>query len=67
MIDFCRLGGGPDDAKEIMVQDFFKPIDWDKLYRKEIDPPFKPRVQSDTDTCYFDQVSLQLLVLLNLK
>uniref|UniRef100_A0A914WLD8 non-specific serine/threonine protein kinase n=2 Tax=Plectus sambesii TaxID=2011161 RepID=A0A914WLD8_9BILA len=50
-----RLGGGPDDAKEIMVQDFFKPIDWEKLYRKEIEPPFKPRVQSDTDTCYFDQ------------
>jgi hypothetical protein len=48
-----------------MVQDFFKPIDWDKLYRKEIDPPFKPRVQSDTDTCYFDQVSLKLLILPN--
>lgn len=51
-----RLGGGPEDAKEIMEQEFFRPIDWEKLYRKEITPPFKPHVQSDTDTCYFDKV-----------
>uniref|UniRef100_A0A915B1U9 non-specific serine/threonine protein kinase n=1 Tax=Parascaris univalens TaxID=6257 RepID=A0A915B1U9_PARUN len=50
-----RLGGGPEDAKEIMEQEFFRPIDWEKLYRKEITPPFKPHVQSDTDTCYFDK------------
>ncbi|KHN86485.1 Serine/threonine-protein kinase akt-1 [Toxocara canis] len=50
-----RLGGGPEDAKEIMVQEFFRSIDWEKLYRKEITPPFKPHVQSDTDTCYFDK------------
>ncbi len=53
----CSLGGGPDDAKEIMTQDFFKSIEWDKLYRKEITPPFRPMLTSDTDTSYFDQVS----------
>lgn len=51
-----RLGGGPEDWREIQVQEFFKPVDWEKLYRKEIEPPFKPKLSSDTDTTYFDQV-----------
>lgn len=50
------MGGGPDDALEICQQPFFKPIDWEKLYRKEIEPPYKPSVQSETDTSYFDKV-----------
>lgn len=50
-----RLGGGPDDWHEIQVQEFFKPIEWEKLYRKEIEPPFKPQLKSETDTSYFDQ------------
>ncbi|KAF8383250.1 akt-1 [Pristionchus pacificus] len=50
-----RLGGGPDDALEITQQPFFESIDWPKLYNKEIEPPFKPLVQSDTDTTYFDR------------
>uniref|UniRef100_A0A915CSZ5 non-specific serine/threonine protein kinase n=1 Tax=Ditylenchus dipsaci TaxID=166011 RepID=A0A915CSZ5_9BILA len=50
-----RLGGGPDDAREIQCQDFFKSVDWEKLYRKEIEPPFRPQLASETDTSYFDQ------------
>ncbi|CAJ0559477.1 unnamed protein product, partial [Mesorhabditis spiculigera] len=50
-----RLGGGPDDALEITQHDFFAPIDWQKLYNKEIEPPFKPLVTSETDTSYFDK------------
>jgi RAC serine/threonine-protein kinase len=50
-----RLGGGPEDAREVQSQEFFKPIDWDKLYRKEVDPPFKPQLSSEIDTTYFDQ------------
>ncbi|KJH47669.1 kinase domain protein [Dictyocaulus viviparus] len=50
-----RLGGGPDDALEVCQQPFFIPIDWEKLYRKEIEPPYKPSVQSETDTSYFDK------------
>lgn len=53
-----RLGGGPDDWREIQVHEFFKSIDWEKLYRKEIEPPFKPILQSETDTTYFDSVRL---------
>uniref|UniRef100_A0A0N4U4A9 non-specific serine/threonine protein kinase n=1 Tax=Dracunculus medinensis TaxID=318479 RepID=A0A0N4U4A9_DRAME len=51
-----RLGGGPDDAKDVMAHPFFASVDWEKLYRKEIPPPFKPDVTSDTDTSYFDKV-----------
>ncbi|XP_052903527.1 RAC serine/threonine-protein kinase [Anopheles moucheti] len=50
-----RLGGGPDDAKEIMVHPFFVSINWSDLVAKRITPPFKPQVTSDTDTRYFDR------------
>ncbi|CAI2354434.1 unnamed protein product [Caenorhabditis sp. 36 PRJEB53466] len=49
-----RLGGGPDDALEICRTEFFRPVDWEAMYRKEIEPPYKPNVQSETDTSYFD-------------
>lgn len=49
-----RLGGGPDDAKDIQSHAFFSSINWTDLYQKKIPPPFKPQVTSDTDTRYFD-------------
>lgn len=51
-----RLGGGPNDAKEIMAHAFFSSISWTDLLLRRIPPPFKPQVSSDTDTCYFDSV-----------
>ncbi|KAG5831146.1 hypothetical protein ANANG_G00300730 [Anguilla anguilla] len=50
-----RLGGGPDDAKEIMRHSFFTGIDWQDIYDKKLIPPFKPQVSSETDTRYFDE------------
>jgi len=50
-----RLGGGLDDAKEIMVHQFFANINWQELLERKVQPPFKPQVTSDTDTRYFDQ------------
>uniref|UniRef100_A0A8C6SGD2 non-specific serine/threonine protein kinase n=1 Tax=Neogobius melanostomus TaxID=47308 RepID=A0A8C6SGD2_9GOBI len=50
-----RLGGGPDDAKEIMRHSFFTGIDWQDVYDKKLVPPFKPQVTSETDTRYFDE------------
>ncbi|CAB3362888.1 Hypothetical predicted protein [Cloeon dipterum] len=50
-----RLGGGLDDAKDIMDHPFFVSINWNDLVLKKITPPFKPQVTSDTDTRYFDQ------------
>ncbi|XP_040568029.1 RAC-alpha serine/threonine-protein kinase [Lepeophtheirus salmonis] len=51
---FQRLGGGPEDAKEIMNHVFFASINWTDLEQKKIIPPFKPQVMSETDTRYFD-------------
>uniref|UniRef100_A0AAR2IND8 non-specific serine/threonine protein kinase n=1 Tax=Pygocentrus nattereri TaxID=42514 RepID=A0AAR2IND8_PYGNA len=49
-----RLGGGPEDAKEIMQHKFFSGIEWKDVYEKKLTPPFKPQVTSETDTRYFD-------------
>ncbi|KAL3265410.1 hypothetical protein HHI36_009614 [Cryptolaemus montrouzieri] len=50
-----RLGGGPEDAKQIMDHPFFSSINWTDLELKRVPPPFKPQVTSETDTRYFDQ------------
>uniref|UniRef100_A0A8C2XEU5 non-specific serine/threonine protein kinase n=1 Tax=Cyclopterus lumpus TaxID=8103 RepID=A0A8C2XEU5_CYCLU len=50
-----RLGGGPDDAKEIMRHSFFSGVNWQDVYDKKMVPPFKPQVTSETDTRYFDE------------
>lgn len=50
-----RLGarGGIEDLKR---HPFFDGLDWDKLYRKEIIPPFKPAVtEGKMDTSYVDE------------
>lgn len=49
-----RLGGGPDDYKDITRHPFFLPISWSDLVQRKIPPPFKPQVVSDTDTRYFE-------------
>ncbi|XP_059374976.1 ribosomal protein S6 kinase alpha-1-like isoform X2 [Carassius carassius] len=49
-----RLGSDPDGAEEIKRHSFFITIDWNKLFRREIKPPFKPAVARPDDTFYFD-------------
>ncbi|XDV50784.1 hypothetical protein PO909_019796, partial [Leuciscus waleckii] len=49
-----RLGAGPDGVEEIKRHIFFATIDWNKLYRREIKPPFKPAVGRPEDTFHFD-------------
>ncbi|XP_032341228.1 LOW QUALITY PROTEIN: ribosomal protein S6 kinase alpha-2 [Camelus ferus] len=49
-----RLGAGIDGVEEIKRHPFFITIDWNKLYRKEIKPPFKPAVGRPEDTFHFD-------------
>ncbi|WVQ65408.1 uncharacterized protein L199_003584 [Kwoniella botswanensis] len=48
-----RLGArrGTEELKE---HPFFKSIDWDLLYKKQITPPFKPIVDSDESVANFD-------------
>ncbi|XP_023818143.1 RAC-beta serine/threonine-protein kinase isoform X2 [Oryzias latipes] len=50
-----RLGGGPNDAKEVMNHRFFININWQDVVQKKLTPPFKPQVTSETDTRYFDE------------
>ncbi|XP_069751552.1 ribosomal protein S6 kinase alpha-1 isoform X1 [Narcine bancroftii] len=49
-----RLGAGVDGVEEIKRQPFFANIDWNKLYRRELKPPFRPAVARPDDTFYFD-------------
>lgn len=32
----CRLGGGPDDAKEVMSHKFFTSINWQDVIEKKV-------------------------------
>ncbi|KAG8508827.1 Ribosomal protein S6 kinase alpha-3, partial [Galemys pyrenaicus] len=48
------IGAGPDGVEEIKRHSFFSTIDWNKLYRREIHPPFKPATGRPEDTFYFD-------------
>ncbi|XP_046898953.1 ribosomal protein S6 kinase alpha-1 isoform X1 [Hypomesus transpacificus] len=50
-----RLGAGPDGVEDIKRHSFFSTIDWNKLFRKELHPPFKPASGRPDDTLYFDQ------------
>lgn len=46
--------GATYDAKELKEHPFFADIDWNALIRKDVIPPFKPKLSSETDTSNFD-------------
>lgn len=46
--------GARGDAKELKDHPFFDDVDWDALLKKNVIPPFKPTLRSETDTSYFD-------------
>jgi hypothetical protein len=51
-----RLGSGPEGGRSVKNHPFFKDLDFEKLERKEIEPPFKPKVKGETDTSQIDTV-----------
>lgn len=51
--DKTKRLGAKGGFKEIMNHKFFNDVDWEKIYRKEIQPPFKPILNNDWDTSYF--------------
>ena len=51
-----RIGNGTKDAEEIKAHPYFQDVDWDKYLKKEIKPPFVPKVKNEMDLKYFDKV-----------
>ena len=60
-----RLGFGESDAKKIKQHPFFKDIDWEKYWKKEIQPPFIPQLDSELDLKYFDKMFTDELITSN--
>lgn len=52
-----RLGGGPRDATELKEHPYFtrapSPFSWEALEKREIPPPFKPKIAYELDTSNF--------------
>jgi serine/threonine protein kinase len=51
-----RLGSGPDGADEIKSHVWFRNINWIALFRKQVTPPFVPRISGPLDLHNFDEV-----------
>ncbi|XP_030626364.1 protein kinase C eta type isoform X2 [Chanos chanos] len=48
----CVASEGGENA--VISHPFFHSIDWDKLNRRELEPPFKPRIKTPEDVNNFD-------------
>jgi len=49
-----RLGSSKEGAAEVKRHPFFKDIDWEKLEKKDIEAPFKPKVKDVMDISQID-------------
>jgi len=47
--------GAVADADDVKQHKFWGSTDWQKLYNKEVPPPFVPQLRSPCDTRYFDK------------
>lgn len=46
--------GATRDAEELKAHPFFADVDWDALSKKNVVPPFKPKLKSELDVSNFD-------------
>lgn len=46
--------GAKGDAEELMAHPFFHDVDWNRLSKKMVSPPFKPKLKGELDTSNFD-------------
>jgi len=51
-----RLGSSINDYEDIKNHIFFNNIDWIKYEKKEIIPPYKPKIKYDGDVSNFDKM-----------
>jgi len=59
-----RLGCGAGGKEKIMQHPFFKDIDWAKLEKREVEPPFKPDVKNPKKAeCFDDEFTQEAAVL----
>ncbi|KAG8228990.1 hypothetical protein J437_LFUL006938 [Ladona fulva] len=49
-----RLGAQGCSAGDVCDQPFFRSIDWWRLERKELEPPFRPALKHPLDLQYFE-------------
>uniref|UniRef100_A0A1I7SZ61 Ribosomal protein S6 kinase n=1 Tax=Caenorhabditis tropicalis TaxID=1561998 RepID=A0A1I7SZ61_9PELO len=49
-----RLGAGASDAEEIKAHPFFRQQDWNLVYARQLEAPFKPEIENEEDVSLFD-------------
>jgi len=49
-----RLGVSESVHGDVRTQPFFKPIDFNRLERRQVIPPYKPKLKNPMDVSYFD-------------
>ena len=47
---------GIEGSESIKSHPFFEGVDWNLAYEKKLNPPFIPKLKSDTDLRYFDNI-----------
>lgn len=49
-----RLGCMRGGAGDVKAHPFFRAVDWERLRRREVAPPWRPRIANALDTSNFD-------------